>query len=66
MLRDFDYAPTRKWIMAFKDGTVVGRVPEAAVNAIIAAKAGEIAADGKAKYLLPDPKNRKRKCQPAG
>jgi len=69
MLRDYDYAPTRKWLMSFKDGTVVGRVPEAAVKAIVAAKAGEVITfdvAGMSVDWLPDPKNRKRKCRPEG
>jgi len=42
MLRDFDYAPTRKWMVALKAGHTVARAPEAAVRAVIAAGAGEL------------------------
>jgi hypothetical protein len=42
MFRDFDYRPTPKFLTAFKGGKTYSRIPEAAVKAIIEAKAGEI------------------------
>jgi hypothetical protein len=62
MLRDFDYMPVRKWLMAFKAGSVVSRVPEAAVEAILAAEAGEIVEDVPEEAAdAPKPRRRKRK-----
>jgi len=55
MLADFDYAPTRKWLLALKAGHVVGRVPETAVRAVIAAGAGELV-DAPGEVLWPMPK----------
>lgn len=42
MTKDYDYFATPKYLVAYKAGTVVTRVPEAAVEAIIAAGAGEV------------------------
>jgi hypothetical protein len=64
MLRDFDYAPTRKWAVALKAGCTIARVPEAAVKAIIAADAGELAEVPD--VIWPMPKRWGKRCQPAG
>lgn len=64
ILRDFDYHATRKYLVAYKAGTTVARVPEAAVEAILAAKAGEIAEDlpdDEPASEQPKPKRGKRK-----
>jgi len=54
MLADFDYAPTRKWMVALKAGHTIGRVPEAAVKAIAAAGAGEpVDAPGEVNWPMP-------------
>jgi hypothetical protein len=42
MLRDFPYCPTHNVTVQYKGGVTYSRVPEAAVAAITAAKAGEI------------------------
>lgn len=65
MLRDFDYMPTRKWLVALKAGHTVARVPEAAARAVLAAGAGElVAAPGDINW--PMPKRWGRRWQPAG
>lgn len=46
IIRDFDYHATRKYLVAYRAGTIVERVPEAAVEAILAAKAGEVVENG--------------------
>jgi hypothetical protein len=54
MLRDYDYQPTRKWMVALKAGHVVGRAPEAAVKAVVAAGAGEVVnAPGEVNWPMP-------------
>jgi hypothetical protein len=65
MLRDFDYVPTRKWLLALQAGYVLGRVPEAAVKAIVAAGAGELV-DAPGEVNWPMPKRWGRRCPPAG
>jgi hypothetical protein len=42
MRRDFDYRPRRGVIIAYRAWQTYRRVPEAAVRAILSAKAGEI------------------------
>lgn len=42
MLRDFDYRPTPRVVVAYKKDKTYSRVPEAAVKAIVAAEAGQI------------------------
>lgn len=44
MLRDFDYHANRWITIAYKSGETYRKVPEAAVRAILAAKAGEVEA----------------------
>lgn len=66
ILQDFDYRVGRKWVMAFKAGSLVGRVPEAAAAAILTAGAGELVAPATlGRSDLPDPKNRRAKWPPA-
>lgn len=68
MLRDYDYAATKHFVLAYKADTIVERVPEAAVAMILAAGAGEIidAGDDIAddEPLTESPKPKKRGAKP--
>lgn len=63
ILKDWDYHATRKYVVSYKAGTTVTRVPEAAVTALVEAGAGEIVgetADDETSEQ-PTPKRGKRK-----
>lgn len=61
IVKDFDYHATRKYVVAYKAGTTVTRVPEAAVQALVEVGAGEIVGETADEEATEQPKPRRGK-----